>query len=256
MMMTPDDLTGRRTLARLARCATLFILGTAGVAAAQAPGKLELGAVYSCEEMNHYAFKVLSCDAKDWCQVFIVNKAAPQGGNVTGEGKATVLSTIGKNKCTIKGRPAEAKAADETRNQRASAPAAGVAAAGCSSDPSVSVKAKAGDSMELNSKRAILARFQHSVDKGEKLAVGISFDSFQLGPPRANRRGETLYLEDAPVGGKVYPVKSQFTLCSRFSTEITRDLVDGRYECFQDNFGEWVCATASGYRIISTKYEK
>lgn len=268
-----DDFSGKRIFSRLSSVVItgLAVLGAAGIAAGQGkPDKLELGVIYTCEEMNHYEFKVISCDDKDWCQVFIVNKAAPHGGNVTGEGKATVLSTIEKNACVVKGRPpaaksdpgpAEDKAKDKNGNpgnppDPAPAQDAPNAAASCTSDPGLATKPKTGDAMELNSKRAILARFHQSVEKGEKLAVGISFASFQIGPPRANRRGDPLYFQDAPVGANLYPVKSQFTLCSRFSTEITRDVVDGRYECFQDNFGEWVCATASGYRIINTKYEK
>jgi len=153
--------------------------------------------------------------------------------------------------------PADGNQRDENRDENAETPTQTEAnAADCPSDPNLTAKPKANDSMELNSKRAILARFQQAVEKREKVGVGISFDSFQIGPPRTNLRGSTLYYEDAPVGAKIYPIKSKFTLCSLFSTEITRDVIDGRYECFKDNFGTWICGTASGYRIINTTYEK
>jgi hypothetical protein len=247
---------------------SLLLSGMAGSSAGQSKqDKLEYGVIYSCPQMSNYEFKVISCDDKNWCQVFIVNKYSPGGGNVTGEGKDTVLSLIKKNECSVKGRPpaaeektekAEGKAKDESPAEQAKSPTPDEATADgdCPADPSLTAKPKANDSMELKSKRAILARFQQAVEKGEKVGVGISFESFQIGPPRANLRGSTLYFEDAPVGAKVYPVKSKFTLCSLFSTEIMRDVIDGRYECFKDNFGAWVCATASGYRTINTKYEK
>ncbi len=247
--------------------AILVISGVAGIAAGQSKqDKLEYGVTYACPEMNNYEFKVISCDDKDWCQVFIANKYAPGGGNVTGEGKDTVLSLMRKGECSVKGRPPVAKEKtdqtdgnnrDENQDEKVKTPTQDAAAAGdCSSDPSLTAKPKANDSMELKSKRAILARFQQAVDKREKVGVGISFESFQIGPPRANLRGSTLYFEDAPVGAKIYPIKSKFTMCSLFSTEVMRDVIDGRYECFKDNFGEWVCGTASGYRVINTTYEK
>lgn len=246
----------------------LAISGMAGMSAGQSKqDKLEYDVIYSCPQMNNYEFKVLSCDDKDWCQVFIVNKYSPKGGNVTGQSKDSVLSLIKKNECSIKGRPPAGKektdqTEDNDKNENGDkknpTPVQDetTTAADCSSDASLTAKPKANDSMELNSKRAILAHYQKAVETKEKLAVGISFESFQIGPPRINRRGDTLYYSDAPVGAKIYPVKNKFTVCSRFSTEITRDLIDGRYECFKDNFGEWVCANASGWRILNTKYEK
>ena len=247
--------------------ATLFASGRIGMVAGQGKAdKLEYGVVYTCPQMNDYEFKVISCDDKNWCQVFIANKYAPKGGNVTGQGKDTVMSLMRKGECTVKGRPAAAedkpdpaKTTDKAENgDKPATNATGDQSnnGACPSDPGLTAKAKAGDSMELNSKRAILARFQQAVDKGEKVGVGITFESFQIGPPRANLRGSTLYFEDAPVGAKIYPVKTNFTMCSLFSTEIMRDVVDGRYECFKDNFGAWVCGTASGYRVVNTKYEK
>jgi hypothetical protein len=246
----------------------LIASGVTGVAAVQGKqDKLEYGVTYSCPQANNYEFKVISCDDKDWCQVFIANKYSPGGGNVTGQGKDSVLSLIKRDECSIKGRRPAAKEnteqangndRDENRNEKTKTPTQDEtnAAGDCSSDPNLTAKPKANDSMELNSKRAILARFQQAVDKGEKVGVAISFESFQIGSPRTNLRGSTLYYEDALVGAKIYPVKSKFTLCSLFSTEITRDVTDGRYECFKDNFGAWACGTASGYRIINTTYEK
>src|SRR5438270_2360118 len=71
----------------------LVASGVAGIAAGQnKQGKVEYGVTYACPQMNNYEFKVLSCDDQDWCQVFIANKFSPGGGNVTGQGKDSVLS--------------------------------------------------------------------------------------------------------------------------------------------------------------------
>lgn len=245
---------------------SLVVNGIVEISSAQSKqDELEYGVTYSCPQMNNYEFKVNSCD-KGWCQVFIVNKNSPNGGNITGQGRDSILSLIEKNECAIKGRATvkekaeQTERADKNENGDKQTPILTkdktIIAGDCSSDASLTAKPKANDSMELKSKRAILALFQKSVDRGETVAVGISFESFQIGPPRINRRGETLYYEDAPVGSKIYPIKSKFNVCSLFSTEITHDVYDGRYECFKDNFGEWACAPASGNRKINTTYEK
>src|SRR5437588_2193375 len=75
--------------------------------AGQKQPELELGVTYSCPQNNNYEFKVLSCDNQDWCQVFIANKFSPNGGSVTGQGKATTVSLIQKWSCSVKGRPVQ-----------------------------------------------------------------------------------------------------------------------------------------------------
>ena len=221
---------------------------------------IEYGVIYSCPSMSNYAFKVLSCDAGGWCQVFIVNEASPKGGNVTGQGKSSILALIKKNDCKTaggnrddKGNPPPRAPKDPPNNDDGGDNRGGQGV--CSSDQQLAATPKPSDSMELKSKRAILARFQQAVDKGEKVSVGITFDSFQIGTPRTNVEDANFY-ETAPVGAKLYPIKSKFTLCSVFGTEITKDVTDGRYECFKDNLGDWACGTAAGYRIIKTTYEK
>ena len=62
-------------------------------------------------------------------------------------------------------------------------------------------------------------------------------------------------MRSAPVGADIYPVKTRFTECERFRNEIIRTVVDGRYECFKDNFGEWACGNASGWRTLDTQRE-
>jgi hypothetical protein len=228
-------------------------------AAGQKQQDLEYGVTYTCPQNNNYEFKVLSCDDKDWCQVFIANKYSPNGGNVTGQGKDTTLSLIKRWDCTVKGRPPQAAAekdANPKDNQvEPTGPAPPQTAGECPSDENLKAKSKPSDAMELKSKRAILAGYQKAVDAKQYWAVGITFDGFQIGPPHTNIRG-VLFHETAPVGTQIYPIKTKFTVCQRYDTEIKRDVMDGRFECFKDNFGDWDCATATGHRTINTTYEK
>lgn len=227
--------------------------------AGQKQPDLELGVTYSCPQNNNYEFKVLSCDDQDWCQVFIANKFSPNGGNVTGQGKASTLSLIKQGGCFVKGRPPQANETKDANPQdnkvEPVAPAQGQTGGECPSDATLKANSKPGDPMDLKSKRAILAGFQKEVDAKQYWAVGITFDSLQVGPPHTNIRG-VLFHEDAPVGTPIYPVKTKFTVCQRYDTEIKRDVMDGHFECFKDNFGEWNCATATGHRLISKTYEK
>jgi len=231
------------------------------VVGANPPDDLKLGVLYSCPEMSNYSFKVLSCDKTGWCQVFIVNEASPKGGNVTGQSKSSLLALIKKNECTSAGNGPEAEQNDTPPvkappkiDPNAETPVAAEAGS-CPTDPKIAEPVKAGDSMELKSKKAILAHFQMAVDKGDKVAVALIFDNFTVGAPRTNIRGVN-YYEDAAIGAKIYSIKSKFTVCSTFGTEITRDVTDGRYDCFQDKHGDWVCGAGEGYHIIKSTYEK
>ena len=59
---------------------------------------IEIGVVYSCN--NQMQFRVLSCDARDWCQVFRINKASPSGGFTVPYTKPVLLSDIKSFQCT------------------------------------------------------------------------------------------------------------------------------------------------------------
>jgi hypothetical protein len=72
--------------------------------------------------------------------------------------------------------------------------------------------------------------------------VGIPYETFQSLQSHTSVRG-SIFIEGAPVGAPI---------CSLYDTEIKRDLIDGRYECFKDHFGKWLCANASGWRIVDT----
>ena len=65
--------------------------------AAQEP-TIRIGVVYSCN--NQTQFRVVSCDARDWCQVFRINKASPSGGFTVPFSKAVLLSDIKSFQCT------------------------------------------------------------------------------------------------------------------------------------------------------------
>lgn len=226
--------------------------------AGQKQPDLEYGVTYTCPENHNYEFKVLSCDDQDWCQVFIANKFSPGGGNVTGQGKSSTLSLIKQGGCNVKGRAPQANEPNKPDNQEATVEPAktlGPTAQECPTDAILKAKSRPDDAIELKSKRAILAGYQKEVDAKQYWVVGINFDSFQVGAPHANIRG-VLFHENAPVGTPIYPVKTKFTVCQRYDTEIKRDVMDGHFECFKDGFGEWDCGTATGNRLISKTYEK
>jgi|GEM_PF-7118856 len=225
--------------------------------AGQKQPALEYGVTYTCPQNNNYEFKVLSCDDQDWCQVFITNKFSPGGGNVTGQSKSSTLALIKRWDCSVKGRPQQTTAPQDANPKEDKVEPAGPAqtAGECPTDATLRAKSRPTDSVELKSKRAILAGYQKEVDAKQYWAVGITFDSFQVGAPHANIRG-VLYHESAPVGTQIYPIKTKFTVCQRYDTEIKRDVMDGHFECFKDGFGEWDCATATGNRLVSKTYEK
>lgn len=138
-----------------------------------------------------------------------------------------------------------------------------VSAAGtCPSDSLLAETPKTSDPLELSFKRAILANYQRRLTEtglSTPVTVGIRYASFHVGPPRLNRRTldrvDGTYQRSAPVGADIYPVKTDLTVCERFRNEIVRTVVDGRYECFKDNFGKWACSNASGWKTVDTRRE-
>ena len=201
-------------------------------------GKLQLGVTYVCPEDFNRKFKVLSCDEKRHCQVFIVNKAAPGGGNQTMMTEGAILDDIAHSDCHVEGAPPVTHNPGE-----------------CAVDQAITGTAKRGESTEVASKRAIFARYQRRVEEGGLRAAGISFESLEVGGSFANIRGVNFH-SSAPVGANIYRVKAKFDVCERFDTTLRHSTIDGRYDCFRDSFGKWVCENASGWRIINTKEEK
>lgn len=136
-------------------------------------------------------------------------------------------------------------------------------AGGCANDPILDTRAVSNESMELGFKRALLRNYQKRVEERgltSPLGVGLTFETFQIGPPRINRRTldslDGTYMRSAPVGANIYPVKTKLNLCERFRNEITRTSIDGRYECFKDTSGAWACGNASGWRTLETQRER
>jgi hypothetical protein len=132
----------------------------------------------------------------------------------------------------------------------------------CSSDPLLTSTTARNDSLELSFKRAILANYQKRVAENSlssPLAIGVNFVNLQVGKSRVNQRTldkiDGTYIRSAPVGADIYPVRTTFTECERFRSEIIRTVVDGRYECFKNNFGESECSNASGWRTVETRRE-
>jgi len=141
-------------------------------------------------------------------------------------------------------------------------PAASAKARSCPSDPLLTAAQQASDSQDLSFKRAILSGYQKKVAEptgSAPLAVGVAFDTFQIGQPRLNQqtldRTDGTYIRGAAVGEKIFPVRTAFTECELYRREILRTAVDGRYECYKDTFGGWACVNASGWRTLKTERE-
>jgi hypothetical protein len=130
----------------------------------------------------------------------------------------------------------------------------------CSSDTAVLAPSGKSESLDLSFKRAILSNYQKRLTEtslSTPLAVGVTYAEFQVGNPRVNRRTldrlDGTWIRNAPEGTAVYPVRTRFTECEQFRTEIIRTSVDGRYECYRNNFGQWSCSNASGWRTLDTQ---
>ena len=60
---------------------------------------IQIGATYTCS--GQHQFRVVSCDARDWCQVFKINKSSTNGGFTVPYTKAVLISDIKNLQCTV-----------------------------------------------------------------------------------------------------------------------------------------------------------
>jgi len=59
---------------------------------------IQIGATYTCANQNQ--FRVVSCDARNWCQVFKINKSSTNGGFTVPYTKEVLISDIRSFQCT------------------------------------------------------------------------------------------------------------------------------------------------------------
>jgi hypothetical protein len=123
----------------------------------------------------------------------------------------------------------------------------------CPCDPHVAEKPRINSVSAVLFKHLIYETYQAEVNGSTTapMKIGISFQSFRIGAPVTNRI--TRYGVDYPTaanGAKLYPIESKYTLCRLYKGGPARTLFDGRWVCFKNKFGKWVCATAPGHRIL------
>jgi hypothetical protein len=133
-------------------------------------------------------------------------------------------------------------------------PAKGKSSAeGCASDSGIAEKPKANSSLEKIFKHVILENYEAEINGSttSPLKVGVTFQEFEIGQATVNRvtRNGVEY-PSATVGAKIYPVKTKHTLCRLYNGGPTQTLFEGRYACFKDKQGDWVCPTAPGHKIL------
>jgi len=72
---------------------------------------IQIGATYTCADQHQ--FRVVSCDARNWCQVFKINKSSTNGGFTVPYSKEVLISDIKSYQCTA-GATTDSNSSSET----------------------------------------------------------------------------------------------------------------------------------------------
>ena len=79
------------------------------------------------------------------------------------------------------------------------------------------------------------------------IAVGVTFESLTVGQAEPNAvlndpgRGAYLRNDAAPRGAMLYPVRSVYRVCDRYSDSVKIRRMEARHVCFRDATGIWGC---------------
>ncbi len=88
--------------------------------------------------------------------------------------------------------------------------------------------------------------FERYRDTANGRKIGITFETFQLGKSYVNLlTGKGLMHDGAPRGATINPVKTKFVLCERYTDSTLRTVYEAQYNCFKDDFGDWVCPNSA-----------
>jgi hypothetical protein len=84
--------------------------------------------------------------------------------------------------------------------------------------------------------------FEWLQSKSNGRQIGLTFQTFQVGTPVANRVTTSgLLYRTAPAGATIYPIKANYIFCDRYDGQTIRRVYEDQFECFKDKFGDWVC---------------
>ncbi len=92
-------------------------------------------------------------------------------------------------------------------------------------------------------KRAIFEFFKGNA-AGRK--VGVTYQTFELGTSYVNRlTNNGLLHTGAPQNAMIYTVKTKYIKCEKYTDSTIRWLVESRFACFKNSFGDWICPVDS-----------
>lgn len=92
-------------------------------------------------------------------------------------------------------------------------------------------------------------------DNSNGRKVGITFEKFQLGTSFVNRLTNNGLLHDgAPQGATIYPVKTKYLFCDKYTDSTIRWVIESQFACFKDKFGDWVCPANSVPKYLEQIY--
>ena len=67
-------------------------------------------------------------------------------------------------------------------------------------------------------------------------------------------RGAQLKHDGAPRGATVYPLKTKYLFCDKYTDSTIRWLVESQFACFKNKDGEWVCPVDSVPKYLEQIY--
>lgn len=99
----------------------------------------------------------------------------------------------------------------------------------------------------------VIYEWKAATSNGRK--VGITFLDFQMGKSYVNRLTNNGLLHDgAPQGATIYPLKTKYLFCDKYTDSTIRWVVESQFACFKDKFGDWVCPVDSVPKFLEQIY--
>jgi hypothetical protein len=178
-------------------------------------------------------FKVLSCDGRGNCKVFIVNEYNPNGGFETDKPLSEVQYEIKRFRCAAPGgaTPPVQQPTNSTPAAQTNTPATNSVA--CPpSDADSDGRGMAGDI-----RRAIRESAEYEPRPGLDGRITLTFQSFAL----TGTRRWVAYTDPLNARGKtMYTARATFTACTDYTTQIK--FIKREIACHKDAAGKFSCS--------------
>lgn len=104
----------------------------------------------------------------------------------------------------------------------------------------------------------VMYEWKVATSNGRK--VGMTFQTFQMGKPFRNTvmsvpgLGAKLKHDGAPQAATIYPVKTTYLFCDKYTDSTIRWLVESQFACFKNRDGDWVCPVDSMPKFLEQIY--